>query len=108
MAGPARQLPHWCTVYGYVRDWQASGATRHMHDALREQVRVLVGRGQRRLGAAVHGHRLGPVVIIDQHGPRLQRTGDEVLIPKPLPDDDTGLLPRRRVVAGSEWPCRPR
>jgi transposase len=21
-------LPHWRTVYGYVRDWQASGATR--------------------------------------------------------------------------------
>ena len=37
-------LPHWRTVYGYVRDWQASGATRSMHDELREQVRVLVGR----------------------------------------------------------------
>ena len=37
-------LPHWRTVYGYVRDWQASGATRRMHDQLREQVRVLAGR----------------------------------------------------------------
>jgi transposase len=37
-------LPHWRTVYGYVRDWQASGATRRMHDELREQVRVLAGR----------------------------------------------------------------
>ncbi len=37
-------LPHWRTVYGYVRDWQASGATRRMHDELREAVRVLAGR----------------------------------------------------------------
>ncbi len=37
-------LPHWRTVYGYVRAWQASGATRRMHDELRGQVRVLVGR----------------------------------------------------------------
>ena len=38
-------LPHWRTVYGYVRSWQASGATRRMHDELRRQVRVLAGRG---------------------------------------------------------------
>lgn len=37
-------LPHWRTVYGYVHAWQESGATRRMHDALREQVRVLTGR----------------------------------------------------------------
>jgi transposase len=37
-------LPHWRTVYGYVHAWQASGATRRMHDELREAVRVLAGR----------------------------------------------------------------
>jgi transposase len=37
-------LPHWRTVYGYAWQWQASGATRRMHDDLREQVRVLAGR----------------------------------------------------------------
>jgi transposase len=37
-------LPHWRTVYHYVRTWQETGATRRMHDALREQVRVLAGR----------------------------------------------------------------
>jgi transposase len=37
-------LPHWRTVYGYVWHWQASGATRRMHDQLREQARVLAGR----------------------------------------------------------------
>jgi transposase len=37
-------LPHWRTVYGYVRDWHRSGATRWMHDQLREQVRVLACR----------------------------------------------------------------
>jgi transposase len=37
-------LPHWRTVYGYVRDWQASGTTRRMHDELREAVRVLADR----------------------------------------------------------------
>ena len=42
-AQPA-DLPHWRTVYGYVRDWHRSGATRRMHDQLREQVRVLAGR----------------------------------------------------------------
>ena len=37
-------LPHWRTVYHYVRAWQASGATRRLHDHLREAVRVLAGR----------------------------------------------------------------
>jgi transposase len=37
-------LPHWRTVYHYVRTWQASGATRRLHDELREAVRVLAGR----------------------------------------------------------------
>ena len=37
-------LPHWRTVYGYVRAWHASGATRRMHDELRRQVRMLAGR----------------------------------------------------------------
>ena len=37
-------LPHWRAVYHYVRGWQDSGATRRMHDTLREQVRVLAGR----------------------------------------------------------------
>ena len=37
-------LPHWRTVYHYVRTWQASGATRRLHDQLREAVRVLAGR----------------------------------------------------------------
>ena len=37
-------LPHWRTVWGYVHDWQVSGATRRLHDSLREQVRVLAGR----------------------------------------------------------------
>jgi transposase len=37
-------LPHWRTVYHYVRAWQAGGATRRLHDDLREQVRVLAGR----------------------------------------------------------------
>jgi transposase len=42
-AAPA-DLPHWRTVYHYVRSWQASGVTRRLHDELREQVRVLAGR----------------------------------------------------------------
>jgi transposase len=37
-------LPHWRTVYHYVRTWQDTGATPRMHDQLREQVRVLAGR----------------------------------------------------------------
>jgi transposase len=37
-------LPHWRTVYHYARTWQETGATRRMHDALREQVRMLAGR----------------------------------------------------------------
>jgi transposase len=37
-------LPHWRTVYHYVRTWQETGATRRMHDHLREAVRVLAGR----------------------------------------------------------------
>jgi putative transposase len=37
-------LPRWRTVWGYVHDWHASGATARLHDQLREQVRVLAGR----------------------------------------------------------------
>lgn len=37
-------LPHWRTVYGYVPAWQESGATRWMHDTLREAVRALSSR----------------------------------------------------------------
>ncbi|MGD0928092.1 MAG: IS5 family transposase [Streptosporangiaceae bacterium] len=46
-------LPHWRTVYGYVRTWQASGATRRMHDTLREQVRVLARRGPQPTAAII-------------------------------------------------------
>jgi transposase len=37
-------LPHWRTVYHYERTWQETGATRRMHDHLREAVRVLARR----------------------------------------------------------------
>lgn len=37
-------LPHWRTVYHYVHAWQETGATRRLHDQLREAVRVLAGR----------------------------------------------------------------
>jgi transposase len=38
-------LPYWRTVYHCVRTWQKTGASRRMHDALREQVRVQARRG---------------------------------------------------------------
>jgi hypothetical protein len=44
VAGAAADLPHWRTVWGYVHDWHHSGATRRVHDELREQVRVLARR----------------------------------------------------------------
>jgi transposase len=37
-------LPHWRTVYHYVRAWQETGATARLHDRLREAVRALAGR----------------------------------------------------------------
>jgi transposase len=37
-------LPHWRTVYGYVKAWASGGVTRRIHDELRAQVRVLAGR----------------------------------------------------------------
>src|SRR5260370_13068416 len=37
-------LPHWRSVYHYVRAWQASGATRRLHDELRGKVGVLADR----------------------------------------------------------------
>jgi putative transposase len=47
--GPVRRvmpadLPHWRTVYHYIRAWQASGVIRRLHDELRETVRVQAGR----------------------------------------------------------------
>ena len=46
-------LPHWRTVYHYVRTWQETGATRRMHDTLREQVRALARRGPRPTAAII-------------------------------------------------------
>ncbi len=37
-------LPHWRTVYGYADGWQKTGATEGMHDELRRQCRIAVGR----------------------------------------------------------------
>jgi transposase len=37
-------FPPWPTVYSCVAAWQASGATRQMHDELRDQLRVAAGR----------------------------------------------------------------
>ncbi len=46
-------LPHWRTVYHYVRTWQKTGATRRTHDTLREQVRVLARRGPQPTAAII-------------------------------------------------------
>ena len=53
-------LPHWRTVHGYVRDWQASGATRRIHDELREAVRVLAGRGPASTTAIIGSQSVKP------------------------------------------------
>ena len=37
-------LPHWRTVYGYFRAFRAAGVWKHLHDALRAQVRRAGGR----------------------------------------------------------------
>ena len=40
-------------MYHYVRTWQETGATRRMHDALREQVRVLADRSPQPTAAII-------------------------------------------------------
>ena len=40
-------------MYHYVRTWQETGATRRMHDRLREQVRVLAGRSPQPTAAII-------------------------------------------------------
>ncbi len=37
-------LPHWRTVYGYFRAFNAAGVWKHIHDKLRAQVRRANGR----------------------------------------------------------------
>jgi len=37
-------LPPWKTVYHYFRAWRIDGTWKEMNDALRERVRVAVGR----------------------------------------------------------------
>jgi len=37
-------LPHWRTVYGYFRAFQAAGVWKRIHDTLREKVRRKDGR----------------------------------------------------------------
>jgi len=46
-------LPHWRTVYHYVHAWQETGATRRLHDQLREAVRVLAGRSPQPTAAII-------------------------------------------------------
>ena len=38
------EYPHWNTVYGYFRRWRQDGTWLWLHDQLRRQVRVAVGR----------------------------------------------------------------
>ncbi len=40
-----KDLPPWQTVYGYFRDWSNDGTLQALHDALREQVRIMESRG---------------------------------------------------------------
>ena len=37
-------FPPWPRVFGYLRDWQASGATERMHGQLRDACRIAAGR----------------------------------------------------------------
>ena len=37
-------FPPWPTVFGHLRDWQASGATERMHGQLRDACRIAAGR----------------------------------------------------------------
>jgi transposase len=37
-------FPPWPTVFGYLRDWQASGVTERMHGQLRDACRIAAGR----------------------------------------------------------------
>ncbi len=39
-----KDLPAWQTVYKYFRRWQRLGVWQHIHDQLRQQVRVAVGK----------------------------------------------------------------
>ena len=44
MAGAAQGFPPWQTVYGFFTRWRDDGTWQRVHDALRDQVRVLEGR----------------------------------------------------------------
>jgi putative transposase len=37
-------LPHWRTVYGYLREWEASGLWEFINDGLRADWRIAQGR----------------------------------------------------------------
>ena len=45
-------LPPWKTVYTYYRNWRLDGTWQQIHDALREQLRVAVGK-HRQASAAI-------------------------------------------------------
>jgi hypothetical protein len=40
-------LPPWSTVWSYFRVWRNDGTWERIHTALREQVRLSLGRSQR-------------------------------------------------------------
>jgi transposase len=63
-------LPPWPSVYYSVSTWQASGATRQMHDELRKQVRVAAGRNPDPSAAIVDSQsvRAAETVARDQRG----------------------------------------
>src|SRR5215203_6896606 len=54
---PWRLLPHefppWKTVYHYFRFWRLDGTWERMHQALRERVRVRIGRNSQPRAAIV-------------------------------------------------------
>jgi transposase len=84
-------LPHWRTVYGYVRDWQASGATRRMHDELREAVRVLRDgapwrTAQTRALSRLEGHIINEI----ERCSRVVVTLENQLLPSPAPGAKEG------------------
>lgn len=71
-----RYLPHdfpaWQTVYTYYRQWRIDGTWQSIHDTLREQLRVAVGR-----------HRQPSAAILDSQTAKTTEKGDPVAMMLP-------------------------
>jgi transposase len=61
------EFPPWQTVYGFFARWRADGTWQRVHDALRERVRVAVGRKPAPTAAIIDSQSVRAAATVGRH-----------------------------------------